>query len=122
RTEVRSRQHVVRTDLLAAMAREAEQVEELAAREAERDRTRATATVEGADFSLVALDAYWRAAASQDACGLEWWMLAGISRVEGRHGTYGGTQLLADGDNTRRIVGIALTGSGGTAAIGDSDG
>lgn len=122
RRDVRARQHDVRNDLLAAMALENAQSEELAAAEAERDRTRATATVEGTDFSLVALDAYWRAAGAEEGCGLEWWMLAGISRVEGRHGTYGGTQLLANGDNSRRIIGIALTGSGGTAAIRDSDG
>ena len=34
-----------------------------AARAAERERARATSRVRGADFSLVALDAYWRAAA-----------------------------------------------------------
>lgn len=122
RGEVRSRQHTVRNDLLAMLALEEAQTAELAAAEAERDRTRATATVEGADFSLVALDAYWRAAGGEAECGIEWWMLAGISRVEGRHGTYGGTELLANGDNSRRIIGIALTGSGGTAAIRDSDG
>ena len=91
-------------------------------REAERDRARATATVEDADFALVALDAYWRAAAGEEACGIQWWALAGISRVEGRHGTYGGAELLADGSNTRPIIGIPLTGAGGTAAVGDSDG
>ena len=47
---------------------------------------------------------------------------AGISRVEGHHGTYGGAQPLADGDLTRPIIGIALTGASGTAVVGDSDG
>lgn len=122
RVGVRERATEVGAELEATTAEEARLTEELATREAERDRTRATATVAGTDFALVALDAYWRAAAGEESCGIEWWMLAGISRVEGRHGTYGGTELLADGSNTRRIIGIALTGSGGTAAVGDSDG
>jgi hypothetical protein len=122
RIDVRERATAVGAELQATTEAEAQLTVELESREAERDRTRATATVQSTDFSLVALDAYWRAAAGEAACGLQWWMLAGISRVEGRHGTYGGTELLADGSNTRRIIGIALTGSGGTAAVGDSDG
>ena len=122
RIDVREQAAAVAAELQATQATEAQLTDELATREAERDRTRATATVEDADFALVALDAYWRAAAGEEACGIQWWMLAGISRVEGRHGTYGGTELLADGSNTRPIIGIALTGSGGTAAVGDTDG
>jgi hypothetical protein len=105
-----------------AAADEAARTQELAARTVERDRARATSTVRGVDFALVALDAYERAAASQPDCGIEWWALAGISRVEGHHGTFGGAQLLADGDLTRPIIGIALTGADGTASVADSDG
>ena len=122
RIDVRAQATAVTAELQATTAEETRLTDELATREAERDRTRATATVQGADFALVALDAYWRAAAGEESCGIQWWMLAGISRVEGRHGTYGGTELLADGSNTRRIIGIALTGSAGTAAVGDTDG
>lgn len=81
---------------------------------------RVLAQVEGVDFPLVALDAYHRGAAtlaSEDpACGVRWWALAGISRVEGRHGTYGGSALEADGDVTKAIIGIPLP------AIGETDG
>ncbi|MBL8775658.1 MAG: lytic murein transglycosylase [Acidimicrobiales bacterium] len=81
---------------------------------------RVLAPVQGVDFPLVALDAYYRGAqtlaAEDPACGVRWWALAGISRVEGRHGTYGGAQLEADGDVTRHIIGIPLP------AIGETDG
>lgn len=108
--------------------------------EAERDRfleveltlgpdvtdARAVARVVGADLTLVALDAYTaaaRATAETDpACGLEWELLAGIGRVESRHGTYGDTRLSPAGLTEDRIIGIPLNGASGTAVIGDTDG
>ncbi|HET6662642.1 MAG TPA: lytic murein transglycosylase, partial [Acidimicrobiales bacterium] len=122
RVQVRARTVEVTAARDAAAADEVTFTEEVAVRLVERDRARATSTVRGVDFSLVALDAYWRAAEANADCGIEWWVLAGISRVEGRHGTYGGSRLLANGDVSRPIIGIALTGEGGTAFIGDSDG
>jgi membrane-bound lytic murein transglycosylase B len=90
------------------------------------EEERMLATVEGVEFSLVALDAYYRAASTlsvdEPACGVRWWALAGISRVEGRHGTYGGATLAVNGDTSRRIIGIQLNGTNETAVIGDSDG
>ena len=90
------------------------------------EEARVLATVEGVDFPLVALDAYHRAAAAVEEehprCGVRWWAVAGISRVEGRHGTYGGTELLPNGDTSRRIIGIQLNGERNTAVIGDTDG
>jgi membrane-bound lytic murein transglycosylase B len=87
---------------------------------------RVLATVEGVDFTLVALDAYHRAAAStadeDPACGVRWWAIAGISRVEGNHGTYGGAALDERGDATRRIIGIQLNGTNNTQVVPDSDG
>lgn len=84
------------------------------------------ATVVGADFPLVVLDAYWKGAARMavlaPGCGVPWWGLAGIGKVESRHGTYGGSDVRPDGSLTKPIIGIPLTGFGGTAAIGDSDG
>ncbi|MCJ7670821.1 MAG: hypothetical protein MUP67_02075, partial [Acidimicrobiia bacterium] len=72
------------------------------------------------------LDAYLRAEAAlgveRPQCGIQWWMLAGIGRVESNHGRYGGAQLIANGDTAPRIIGIALDGSPGVAAIADSDG
>jgi hypothetical protein len=108
--------------------------------EAERDRyleaelnlgpdvvdARARARVRGHDLTLVALDAYTAAArattGSDPACGVGWELLAGIGRVESRHGTFAGTRLDAAGLTEDRIIGIALTGTGGTALIGDTDG
>lgn len=86
---------------------------------------RVLATVEGVDFTLVALDAYDRAAAStadeDPACGVRWWAIAGISRVEGNHGTYGGAALDERGDATKRIIGIQLNGTNNTQVVPDSD-
>src|SRR5690606_20223357 len=71
-------------------------------RRVDYEHARVLGTVAGVDFQLVALDAYHRAAAAMaeeaPACGLQWWALAGISRIEGRHGTYGGAALDARGD------------------------
>lgn len=101
---------------------DAELVEASAAVEDERR----LATVVGADFPLVVLDAYWKAAELMrllaPGCGISWWALAGIGKVESGHGTYGGAEVRADGSLTRPIIGIPLTGAAGTAAIGDSDG
>lgn len=122
RIDVRARTVEVATAREQAAADEAASTAELAVKAVERDAARATSRVSGADFTLVALDAYWRAAAGQRACGIEWWVLAGISRTEGRHGTYGGAHLEPDGDVSHPIIGIPLTGAGGTAVVGDSDG
>ena len=121
RDEVRARQVVVTRERDAAAAEEAAATGELGVRLHELQQARATARVRGYDFALVALDAYVRAAESQPRCGIQWWALAGISRVEGRHGTYGGGSLLADGQVSRRIIGIPLLGTNGTTFVGDSD-
>ena len=88
--------------------------------------TRLEGNVIDLDFSLVALDAYYKAAkrlsVEDPSCGIRWTFIAGISRTEGRHGTYGGAELAADGKVDPPILGIALDGSNGTAAIGDTDG
>ncbi len=87
---------------------------------------RALANVTGTDLTLVSLDAYYRAADTlsevDPGCGIAWWAIAGISRVEGRHGTFGGSELDAEGTADPPIIGIPLNGSNGTAFIGDSDG
>jgi membrane-bound lytic murein transglycosylase B len=98
----------------------------VASAQADVDRARVTASVVGADFQLVALDAYRRAAAVtgllDPPCGISWWALAGITRVESRHGTFGGSTLLYRGDTSQRIVGVPLDGANNTALIPDSDG
>lgn len=90
------------------------------------EQARVLATVEGVEFPLVALDAYYRAATTEAAaspgCGVEWWGVAGIAKVEGRHGTYGGATLSHNGDTSRPIIGIQLNGSNATAVIPDTDG
>lgn len=82
--------------------------------------------VAGLGIPLATLDAYLRAEGAltleRPSCGIRWWMLAGIGRIESNHGRYGGTQLVANGNTAPRIVGIALDGSPGVAAISDSDG
>lgn len=90
------------------------------------ERARLLARVVGADFPLVALDAYWQAARSQNAaqpgCAMPWWALAGIGRIESGHGTSGNSRLLANGDTSIPITGIPLNGSYNTQAISDTDG
>lgn len=108
---------VAAVDTLAA--REVDVVE--AAADIAPARLRADVIGDGIDFPLVALDAWVKASASAP-CRVEWWMLAGISKVEGRHGTHGGGRLGARGYPSTRIVGPALDGSGGNARIGDTDG
>lgn len=89
------------------------------------EAARTLATVEGVEFPLVALDAYYRAArtTAEEAprCQLRWWALAGVSRVEGHHGSYGGVVLDARGDTSRPIIGIPLDGSNNTRVVRDTD-
>ncbi|CAN5436742.1 hypothetical protein BH10ACT1_BH10ACT1_36290 [soil metagenome] len=87
----------------------------------DRRRARLTARVEGVDLTLVDLHAYWRAAAVAP-CTIPWWVLAGVGKVETRHGTAQGSTVGADGTTSKRILGIPLDGRPGVAAIGDSDG
>ncbi|MEX0666340.1 MAG: lytic transglycosylase domain-containing protein [Acidimicrobiia bacterium] len=87
--------------------------------------TLAGASVNGLGIPLATIDAYLRAEASlareRPECALQWWMLAGIGRVESNHGRYGGAQPGLRGNVTPRIVGIPLDGSPGIAAIHDTD-
>ena len=101
-----------------------------ATKDAEALRILASASVAGGAVAglgipLATLDAYLRAeaglAVERPQCGIQWWMLAGIGRVESNHGRYGGAQLIANGDTAPRIIGIALDGAPGVAAINDSD-
>ena len=87
---------------------------------------RRNAYIPGMDFSVVALDAYLRAEtllSDQDPeCGIQWWMIAGIGRVESRHGELGGRSIRADGTTDSPIIGIALDGAPGVRAVVDTDG
>ncbi len=73
-----------------------------------------------ADIPGPLLFAYQSAAST--CPGLAWPVLAAIGKVETDHGRHGGAQLGANGDVAPRIVGIALTGAGGTARVADTDG
>ncbi|KAA0234922.1 MAG: hypothetical protein JJLCMIEE_01338 [Acidimicrobiales bacterium] len=113
----------VRDEAAAGIARLTAEVIE---REREVDATRKLAEVAGADFPLVALDAYYRAAqtlaAENPSCGLRWQAIAGIYRVESHHGTFGDAELTPEGGTTEPIIGIPLDGSNNTAVITDTDG
>ena len=92
----------------------------------DRVRTaRWSATIPGTDLSVVALDAYLNAedllAETWSSCNLSWWMIAGVARIESRHGRYGGRILRADGRVDRPIIGIALDGGPGVRAMVDTD-
>lgn len=69
----------------------------------------------------VAVDAYARATlrlgAERPSCHLGWTTLAALGWVETGHGTHGGAALRADGTTTHRILGPALNGADGLAAI-----
>lgn len=72
-------------------------------------------------ISRVAVDAYGaaslRIADDSPACRLGWTTLAGIGRVESGHGTSDGARLRTGGTTSRKILGPALDGSAGLAAI-----
>jgi hypothetical protein len=65
------------------------------------------------------LDAYQKAAASmaasQPGCGVSWSVLAGIGRIESGHARNG--RVFANGDTVTPILGPALDGTGGNAAL-----
>ena len=69
----------------------------------------------------VALDAYRRAADSPAgvACGLRWEVLAGVGKVESDHAA--GHSVTPSGDVSPPIIGLALDGTGGRAAVADTD-
>ncbi len=108
------RQHV--SDLFGQLVEQADAIVDV----------RRTANVAGVDFTLVVLDAYVSAAnlvaAENPGCGLAWWMLAGIGRIESRHGTIRGGTVDATGRPSTSIIGIPLDGNNGTRLITDSDG
>lgn len=58
-----------------------------------------------------------RVAGENPGCGLTWTTLAGIGSVETAHGTFGGTRVRGDGTTAAPILGPALDGEGGFAAI-----
>ncbi len=64
------------------------------------------------DIPPRALLAYQNAAASHGCEGLEWWILAGIGKVESDHGRIGGATISPTGDVTPFILGPPLDGSG----------
>ena len=70
--------------------------------------------VEGTDIPLVALNAYVvaeRLLAKEDpTCKIEWWMLAGIGKIESIHGHFGDSTLNRNGHTTEIIRGPALDG------------
>ncbi len=84
-----------------------------------------TAPVEGLDFPIVVLDAYYRAeltmAEDRPGCQVHWYQLAAIGRVESGHGTYRGSSVGGDGLTTGRILGPVLDGTL-FASIPDTDG
>jgi murein DD-endopeptidase MepM/ murein hydrolase activator NlpD len=70
------------------------------------------------------LDAYHGASvlAARDGCRVPWTVLAGIGKVESDHARYTTATIRPDGEVVPWIIGPRLDGTGGTAAIGDSDG
>ncbi len=87
---------------------------------------RARAEMADLELSMVVLDTYYRAertmATEQPACGIEWETLAGLGRIESRHGSYGGGGVSQSGQTIGRIIGIPLDGEEETQEIVDTDG
>lgn len=73
-----------------------------------------------------ALEAYGNAEvtirATLPGCTLTWNTLAGLAWVESRHGTYGGSAVLPNGDTSKPIRGVPLDGRKGLEEISDTDG
>lgn len=74
---------------------------------------------------MTALRAYVRAAetmrTADPSCGIPWYLLAAIGRVESNHGRFAGRQLLTSGLSSQPIIGLPLNGVGPVALISDSD-
>ena len=108
-----------------AQAESAQLAAQIKAAESELAVARRTATVVGLDFTLVVFDAFIKAvgleAAQRPACRVQWPLLAAISRVESRHGTFGTSIVDPFGQVTPPIIGPPLNGLG-FAYIADSDG
>jgi len=66
------------------------------------------------DIPLVVLNAYVvaerRLAQDSESCGIEWWMLAGIGKVESFHGYFADSTVNINGRTTELIRGPALDG------------
>jgi membrane-bound lytic murein transglycosylase B len=94
------------------------------AMDAVRDGRR-DATIPGSDLPVTALDAYLKAetqlAETEPDCGIEWWVIAGIGRVESRHGEIGGRHLADNGRTSPDIIGIPLDGGPNVRAVVDTD-
>ena len=92
--------------------------------------TRAWVVPAGADLTIppLVLRAYRTAAGwasgFDPGCRLSWSVLAGIGRIESNHGRYAGAaaRFSVGGDVSPPILGPALDGRVGFAAIADSDG
>ncbi|GAA3631790.1 hypothetical protein C8D88_1011502 [Lentzea atacamensis] len=86
----------------------------------------ATRVASKTDIPLRAVHAYAAADLAMQreapACRISWATLAGIGRVESRHGNINGSRLQDNGLPTRPIIGIPLDGSPGLRAIRDTDG
>ena len=78
--------------------------------------------IPGVDPTVAA--AYTAAAATVGqlvpGCGVPWSLIAAVGQVESNHAA--GRTVAATGEVTPPIIGIALNGTRGTAAIGDTDG
>jgi membrane-bound lytic murein transglycosylase B len=76
------------------------------------------------NIDVIVLDAYLRAvrrmAAIEPTCGIRWWTLAAIGLIESNNAR--GRSMTLAGDVSPRIIGLQLDGTGGNAAIPDSDG
>ena len=86
----------------------------------------AGATAPGADIPERTLQAYANAELRQrertPECRVGWATLAGIGRIESRHGTLRDAQVLPDGRVQPPVVGIPLDGTNGTRLVPDTDG
>lgn len=84
----------------------------------------AVASAEAAGLHPVLLDAYLSASAASSevasGCEVRWTVLAGIGQVESA--SLAGRAIAPDGSVEPPVVGVALDGGGGTAAIADTDG
>lgn len=113
RSELRTLQRD-RLDLLAGRRQMHELVDKTAATYQFALHQRLESFVEGTDIPLVAMNAYVIAARTLEIedpeCQIEWWMLAGIGKIESFHGHFGSSTLDVNGFTTDKITGPALDG------------
>lgn len=115
---------VIREELAGLDSANTALIDQVRAAIVEVQRERATSEVPQLGFSLIAFDAYRKAAAAvadePAICAIDWATIGGIANIESFHGTLGNRFVTANGNLSRPLLGVLLDG-GASEADGEID-